>query len=129
MADPTAKPATPPPTAAIAPERLAALRARLDAATPGPWHGWSVTAVRHEDMQLIAHAPTDIATLLAAAEALQAEVERATGTLAKLERLLRAGWYVSRPQEDGDDWCLDLGRVESHGATLAEAVAAAPEPP
>ena len=71
------------------PDRLQEIRARLDAATPGPWVvkppgegksssgirrgaldiAWSVTA--REDADLIANAPADIAWLLAEVERLQ----------------------------------------------------------
>jgi hypothetical protein len=84
-------------------ERRAAIRARLEAATPGPWHqgradhrdewgcvnvgdyGW-VTPVGMEygadseqgraDAELIAHAPDDLAYLLDAVEALVAELSK-----------------------------------------------------
>ena len=62
-------------------DRLQEIRARLDAATPGPWYvrsGWvalnnlnyDVIPVGHNDADadLIAHAPADIAWLLAEIE-------------------------------------------------------------
>ena len=77
------------------PDRLAEIRARLDAATPGPWEVWEngtmVCAPDHDapgayhdialafpslgDQDLIAHAPADIAWLLALAEALIEQIE------------------------------------------------------
>lgn len=81
------------------PDRLTEIRARMDAATPGPWSvhdhyddayqfdGMSVvadeeTVVGPEDrhnrnLDLIAHAPEDIAWLLAEVAQLRADLERA----------------------------------------------------
>ena len=79
--------------------RLAAIRERLAAATPGPWearvevHGVSLvpllTNKGHlafaygdgwgDDAEFIAHAPTDVAALLAEVERLRAELENADG--------------------------------------------------
>lgn len=73
--------------------RLQEIRARLDAATPGPWEEggfdrpWSVTAgrfvlderssaTRQADADLIAHAPADIAWLLDELERCREESER-----------------------------------------------------
>ena len=66
------------------PDRIAEIRARLDAATPGPWlvrNGWvdlnnlhgDVIPVGHNDADadLIAHAPADIAWLLDEVERLR----------------------------------------------------------
>ena len=71
-------------------DRLAEIQARLDAATPRPWHldargDWGVyteampsatssdiaSAVRREDEVLLAHAPDDLAVLLAAVKKVQ----------------------------------------------------------
>lgn len=69
--------------------RLAEIRARLEAATPGPWivdddihqivTAWrsspqavrtrDIVGITHADRTFIAHAPTDIAALLTIAEA------------------------------------------------------------
>lgn len=76
------------------PDRLQDIRARLDAATPGPWaddyKSWCVWAPNHDlkeredrclvaevgcgpDTDLIAHAPSDIAWLLDEVERLRTE--------------------------------------------------------
>ena len=83
----------------MTPDQLSAIRARLDAATPGPWEagtaaccpdmGWvdgpksavcpqfTATKVTHSldanDAELIAHAPTDLGALLDEVERLRAE--------------------------------------------------------
>ena len=75
------------------PDRLAEIRARLDAATPGPWfhypgEPWVTNATDEpriivatvsprmtgDNADLIAHAPADIAWLLAEVERLQKRV-------------------------------------------------------
>jgi hypothetical protein len=54
------------------PDRLAEIRARLDAATPGEWpFGEMVRHLLPPDADLIAHAPADIAWLLAEVERLR----------------------------------------------------------
>ena len=80
-------------------DRIAEIRARLDAATPGPWHKhddepWVTNSAtppmriiatglrgQPENADLIAHAPADIAWLLD-------EVERVT-----LERDIAKKWF------------------------------------
>lgn len=57
----------------MTPADLAAIRARLEAATPGPWTAKSFDP----DDQFIAHAPSDIAALLAEVERLRRLVEEA----------------------------------------------------
>lgn len=57
----------------MTPADLAAIRARLEAATPGPWTAKSFDP----DDQFIAHAPGDIAALLAEVERLHRLVEEA----------------------------------------------------
>jgi hypothetical protein len=83
----------------MTPDQLSAIRARLDAATPGPWEagtasccpdlGWvegpkgavcpqfTATKVTHSldanDAELIANAPTDLRALLAEVEGLRVE--------------------------------------------------------
>lgn len=72
------------------PDRLAEIRARLDAATPGPWvypeddltriqasDGVSVAVItrRIDDADLIAHAPADIAWLLDEVEQLRESLD------------------------------------------------------
>ena len=91
------------------PDRLAEIRARLDAATPGPWENtddWSVvTAVVRQrskwlpdyempvadvgqpvNADLIAHAPADIAWLLDEVEAARASAERYRTQLVNIGR-------------------------------------------
>jgi hypothetical protein len=84
-------------------DRTAEIRARLQAATPGPWHaddgdfgcvmvgnyGWVTpagvnapeydvdTPQGHADAELIAHAPTDLAYLLARVEELERQLGKA----------------------------------------------------
>lgn len=77
------------------PDRLQDIRARLDAATPGPWERWkdgmrvwsrvppdapfgvdvADVYASHATADLIAHAPEDIAWLLAEVERLQDRCE------------------------------------------------------
>lgn len=103
-------------------DRLTQIRARLDAATPGPWVvtppregkrssgvrrgrleiAWSVYAT--EDADLIAHAPADIAWLLA-------EVER----LRDFQQRNNPWW---RRDDDGSLWAApptDDGMPEPDG--------------
>ena len=84
-----------PNTATSSQDRLTEIRARLDAATPGPWErhpsepwiyvrrgpftvniiGTQLRAAQqHGDADLIAHAPADIAWLLAEVERLEKRV-------------------------------------------------------
>ena len=74
-------------------DRLAEIRARLEAATPGPWEHWErpnccvvheeagikwevVGGGRFEDHAFIAHAPEDIAWLLGEVERLEERLDR-----------------------------------------------------
>jgi hypothetical protein len=71
-------------------QQIAEIRERLNAATPGPW-AWFLAGF--PDSQLIAHAPTDIADLLA-------EVERLRGEVAERDRIITQTF----PVLDLDDW-------------------------
>lgn len=59
-------------------EQLAEIRARSEAATPGPW-GWEQVpslALPPTDVDFVIHARTDIPALLDYIEELQAEMEK-----------------------------------------------------
>lgn len=110
----------------LTPEQIAAIRERLEAATPGPWgrEGDPVTcnevsdvrgiklygkykAVRcRDDADFIAAAPTDIAALLAHVAALDAELAAARAENARMRTVANnmagADWTVlpSRPPHD-----------------------------
>lgn len=62
----------------MTPERLAEIRARLDAATIGPW--WSIEKV--SDAVFIPAAPADVVDLIAHIDALTAERDELAATLA-----------------------------------------------
>lgn len=104
-------------------ERRAEIRARLAAANPPPWvlrndgpnladvftedpdcerewGGHIAAYVERADAELIAHAPTDLADLLADLEAAEARAAEAERRLAELTKLLDevgpvTDWYVS----------------------------------
>lgn len=87
------------------PDRLQEIRARLDAATPGPWHvhpvgsievrrldysGFVVARANHDDdADLIAHAPADLAWLLAEIDALRERVAVLRVEVTDLEDIVR----------------------------------------
>lgn len=139
----------------MTPEALEAIRARLAAATPGPWtlpyhdgalagpHGASLLGLdvdgmaivwARADAELIAHAPADIAALLAEVERLRAEVaerveaERVADARlrewlssdAEAERLRAVLAYLA---ERDDDAATDLWRtLDADGRERANAV-------
>ena len=95
----------------MTPEELAAIRARAEAATPGPWDGvpgrcilpddWNHRYTAHQviegciynpnaenDHAFIAHAREDIPALVAEVERLQAELAAARARIAALENQL-----------------------------------------
>lgn len=96
------------------PDRLTEIRARLDAATPGPWkrslsgsryNPWKVhrgailvalSGESPEDADLIAHAPADIAWLLAEVEELRAVVRNTPAHYRTDARAVRDGLRYDR---------------------------------
>jgi hypothetical protein len=61
----------------MTPDQLSAIRARLDAATPGPW-------VAEREAILIAHAPTDLRALLDEVERLSTQLHASQAEVAEL---------------------------------------------
>ena len=91
---------------------LETIKARLAAATPGPWyvdeslrgveaqtHGYPVEIVAwtgRADAVLIAHAPGDIAALVAEVEALRAQVQELQALSVSLHKAADAGAQAER---------------------------------
>ena len=122
-------------------DRLAEIRARLDAATDGPWHkddgefgcvtignyGWTTphgvngpeydvdSPQGHADAELIAHAPADLAHLLSLVDQLQGQLDE----FATLQDRI--------PDDGNGDW--GLGWDHGYNAALAEVRAMAARPP
>jgi hypothetical protein len=113
---------------------LEAIKARLAAASPGPWHHGSVDDRLHAvfdanadgeictlydvdgegfpadafqgdaaNAELIAHAPTDLAALVAEVERLRGENERQADRLRRVAGLLPVSLSTALGEDDGED--------------------------
>ena len=105
------------------PERLAEMKARCDAATPGPWTytncnaygsinqlntpykqmeigGFTVRELRHRDAKFIAHARTDILALIAALEVALTALDDWAGNPTKYGTTRIARDEIARALED-----------------------------
>ena len=120
----------PAPSPAVSAPDLDAIRARADAATPGPWRTWndghvgsptvhigggvmptpgSDPAQRMPDAEFIAHARTDIPALLAALAAAHAETERLRRAVAdQADRMEDAH---TAQQREGLWWQAEFGHA------------------
>ena len=127
----------------MTPEQLAAIRARAEAATPGPWHddqdgmvystcqpGCAVVIndidLAVEDAEFIAHAREDIPALVAEVERLQTELARMRPVVEAAQRWHVAAQHYDAAMRSRDYGAADLADAELNAATerLIAAVAA-----
>ena len=129
----------------VTPEELAEIRARAEAATPGPWTvdegpaladpllegegdwyrqiegwtntGWEWLCLSPEDAAFIAHAREDIPALVAEVERLQAELARVRPVAEAAQRWHVAAQHYDAAMRSRDYGAADLADAELNAAT------------
>ena len=131
----------------MTPEQLAAIRARAEAATPGPWrvvediewgtgaaeyhwyryvdgptdygdeYGYEYQILSREDAAFIAHAREDIPALVAEVERLQAELARVRPVVEAAQRWHVAAQHYDAAMSSRDYGAADLADAELNAAT------------
>jgi hypothetical protein len=83
---------------------IQAIRARLKAATPGPWDGLTLSPT-FANMDLLAHAPDDLEALCDEVERLQAAIDDALNMLDSLDLFGTGGAPLGSEEAP---WAIDV---------------------